>query len=74
MRFSTLSLRTKRVISFVLALTIVLSTVVPICKLEVSASTRDSYYEEYGITYEQLFTLYPQYLSSDIEKQRPCYG
>ena len=47
MRFSMLSLRTKRVVSFVLALTIVLSTVVPICKLEVSASTENQYYEEY---------------------------
>ena len=69
MRFSMLSLRTKRVISFVLALTIVLSTDVPICTLEASASTRDSYYEEYGITYEQLFTLYPEYLASDVEDQ-----
>ena len=43
--------RTRRVLSFVLALTIVLSTVVPISTLEVSASSGHPQYEEYGITY-----------------------
>ena len=54
----------KRIISAFMAIVLVVLLLPP----RATAVETDPYYEEFGITYEQLF-LYPQYLESDKATQ-----
>jgi len=57
----------KRCLSLILAVLLVV-TAMPISTLTMTANAAsDQYYSKYGVTYNQLFTLYPQYLSPDAE-------
>lgn len=55
----------KRAFASILAI-LLLVTSYPAVDITAEAAS-DEYYSEYGVTYEQLFTLYPQYLSPEYE-------
>ncbi len=57
----------KRSVALILAVLMIVTTM-PISTFTMTANAAsDKYYSKYGITYNQLFTLYPQYLSPDAE-------
>ena len=55
----------KKLFAVVLAILVVFVTF-PTFTLPTKAAS-DNYYSKYGVTYNQLFSLYPQYLSCDSE-------
>lgn len=57
----------KRSVALILAVLMIVTTM-PISTFTMTANAAsDKYYSKYGVTYNQLFTLYPQYLSPDAE-------
>lgn len=57
--------RIRKVTAAIVALAMIIMSL-PVIGMPVNA-TDDLYYEEFGITYEQLFTLYPNYLAPEQE-------
>ena len=55
----------KRSLAFVMAILITFNTIS--LSFFTTYAANDKYYTKYGVTYNQLFTLYPQYLSPEAE-------